>query len=85
MTEYSAARPDIDVSNPIVEGIRELFESGQDDSMEEAVESLLRVAAGQFDSLVGRQIGVGDRPEDLLPRVSEINERGLYAIRINEL
>ena len=85
MTEYSAARPDIDVSNPIVEGIRELFESGQDDSMEEAVASLLRVAAGQFDSLAGRQIGVGDRPEDLLPRVSEINERGLYAIRINEL
>ena len=85
MTEYSAARPDIDVSNPIVEGIRELFESGQDNRMEDAVESLLRVAAGQFDDLAGRQIGVGDRPEVLLARAPEINEGGLYAIRINEL
>ena len=85
MTEYSAARPDSDVGNPIVEGIRELFETGRDDSMEDAVATLLAVAAGRFDSLAGRQIGVGDRPGDLLGRAEEIAERGLYAVRIAEL
>lgn len=85
MTVYSAERPDIDVSNPIVEGIRELFATGQDDSMEDAVASLLRVAAGQFDELPGLQIGVNDLPEVLLPKAAEIEERGLYAVRVNEL
>ncbi len=85
MTEYSAARPDTDVGNPIVEGIRELFETGGDDSMEDAVATLLAVAAGRFDRLAGRQIGVGDLPERLLPRSGEIAERGLYAVRIAEL
>ena len=85
MTEYSAARPDTDVSNPIVEGIRELFETGGDDSMEDAVASLMEVASGRFDGLAGHQVGVGDRPEVLMPRASEIRASGLYAVRIAEL
>ena len=85
MTEYSAARPDSDVSNPIVEVIRELFETGNDDSMEDATATLLAVAAGHFDALAGRQIGVGDERKDLLARVEEIAERGLYAVRVAEL
>ena len=85
MTEYTAARPDTEVSNPIVEGMRELFAAGTDDSMEDAVERLLQVAAGRFDALPGRQIGVNDPPEVLLPRAAEIEERGLYAVRVNEL
>jgi hypothetical protein len=85
MTEYSAARPDIEVGNPIVEIIREMFASGQDDPIEDAVESLLQVAAGVFDELPGRQIGVGDEAELLLPRAAEIIQEGLYAIRIKEL
>ena len=85
MTVYTAARPDIDVPNPIVEGVRELISSGKADSMEDAVASLLRVAAGMFDTLSGRQIGVNDLPEELLPKAAEIEERGLYAVRVNEL
>jgi hypothetical protein len=53
--------------------------------MEDAVASLLRVAAGLFDALPGRQIGVNDLPEELLPKAAEIEERGLYAVRVNEL
>jgi hypothetical protein len=53
--------------------------------MEDAVASLLRVAAGQFDELPGLQIGVNDLPEVLLPKAAEIEERGLYAVRVNEL
>jgi NAD(P)-dependent dehydrogenase (short-subunit alcohol dehydrogenase family) len=85
MTVYTAARPDIDVPNPIVEGVRDLISSGKADSMEDAVASLLRVAAGLFDALPGRQIGVNDLPEELLPKAAEIEERGLYAVRVNEL
>ncbi len=85
MTVYTAARPDTEVSNPIVEGVRDLISSGKADSMEDAVASLLRVAAGQFDELPGLQIGVNDLPEVLLPKAAEIEERGLYAVRVNEL
>jgi NAD(P)-dependent dehydrogenase (short-subunit alcohol dehydrogenase family) len=85
MTEYSAARPDTEVGNPIVEYIREGFAAGTYDAMEDAVERLLQVAAGVYDSLPGRQIGVNDLPEVLLPKAAEIEERGLYVVRVNEL
>ena len=85
MTEYSAARPDTEVSNPIVEFIRDGLATGAHDTMEDAVGRLLQVAAGVYDSLPGRQIGVNDPPEKLLPRAGEIEERGLYGVRINEL
>ena len=62
-----------------------MFASGQDDPIEDAVASLLQVAAGVFDELPGRQIGVGDEAELLLPRAAEIIQEGLYAIRIKEL
>ena len=83
MTVYSAARPDVD--NPIVDGIRELFATGKDDSMEDAVATLLQVVAGLFDALPGRLIWVGDRPELMVSKAAEIEERGLYAVRVNQL
>lgn len=83
MTFYAASRPD--VGNRIVDGIKELFADGLDDSMEDAVATLLQVAAGRFDALSGRQIAVGDRPEALLPKSAEIEERGLYTVRVNVL
>ena len=85
MTEYSAGRPDTEVGNPIVNYLRDAFSAGTDDSVEDAAERLLQVAAGVYDALPGRQIGVNDPPGLLLPRAAEIEERGLYAVRINEL
>jgi 3-oxoacyl-[acyl-carrier protein] reductase len=85
MTEYSAARPDTEVTNPIVEFIRDGLATGAHDTMEDAVHRLLQVAAGVYDSLPGRQIGVNDPPEKLLSRAGEIEERGLYGVRIGEL
>ncbi len=68
-----------------MEYIREGFAAGTYDAMEDAVERLLQVAAGVYDSLPGRQIGVNDLPEVLLPKAAEIEERGLYVVRVNEL
>ncbi len=87
MTEYSAAQPDTEVDNPIVDYIRDAFADGTLDTMEGAVERMLQIATGVYDALPGRQIGSysRDMPELLLSRVAEIEERGLYGVRINEL
>ena len=83
MTRYAASRPD--KGNRIVDGISELFARGMDDPMENAVATFMQVAAGQFDAFPGRQIAVGDQPDVMATSATEIEERGLYAVRINVL
>jgi NAD(P)-dependent dehydrogenase (short-subunit alcohol dehydrogenase family) len=83
MTRYAASRPD--KGNRIVDGISELFARGLDDPIENAVSTFMQVAAGHFDGLPGRHIEIGSQPEELMSKASEIEERGLYAVRINVL
>jgi len=83
MTRYAASRPD--KGNRIVDGISELFARGMDDPMENAVSTFMQVAAGRFDAFPGRQIAVGDDPDVMAAAAEEIEQRGLYAVRINVL
>ena len=83
MTEYSASRPNR--NNRIVEAIQQAFADGTDTPMDRAVEQLMLVASGKADALSGRQIGVDDDLDEILARTREVEERGLYAIRIRDL
>ena len=83
MTEYSASRPDR--NNPIVEAIKRAFADGTDTPMDKAVKQFMFVASGQVDALSGRQIGVDDDLDEILARSREVENRGLYAIRIRRL
>ena len=83
MTEYSASRPDR--NNRLVEAIQRAFADGTDTPMDRAVKQFMFVASGQADALSGRQIGVDDDADEILARTREVEERGLYAIRIRGL
>jgi NAD(P)-dependent dehydrogenase (short-subunit alcohol dehydrogenase family) len=83
MTEYSASRPD--KSNPLVAGIQRTFAEGTDVPMERTVRQFMLVASGHVDALSGRQVGVHDDLGDLLARAQEVEELGLYAVRIRGL
>ena len=83
MTEYSSSQPEKD--NPIVTFIRDAFENGTDTPIERSVESLIFVASGGVDDLAGIQIDAEVDLKEWNTRSAEIKEKGLYAIRIQEL
>ena len=62
-----------------------LFAEGTDVPMERTVKQFMLVASGHVDKLSGRQIGVHDDLDDLLARAQEVEELGLYAVRIRGL
>jgi hypothetical protein len=48
---------------------------------EAAIELILRLAAGDADSLTGRHLSVHDDLDALLARVQEVRRRDLYVLR----
>ena len=82
MSEYTASRSD--KNNRIVNVVQQAFAEGTDTPLDKAVEQFMFLASGRADVLSGRQIGVYDDPDQLLARVREVEERGLYVIRIRD-
>ena len=63
--------------------MRDLFESGRDTPIEQPVQLVLRIAAGQLDNLSGCFLSVEDDLDEMLGRAAEIQAGGKYKLRLN--
>jgi NAD(P)-dependent dehydrogenase (short-subunit alcohol dehydrogenase family) len=86
MTETMAARePVSDYEHHIYQWADHQFREGRGADPERAVELIVRLAAGDADSLTGRHLSVHDDLDALLARLPEVREHDLYVLRPDRL
>ena len=64
---------------------KEIFDEGRDDRPEDAAELVLYLASGEADSLSGRYFAAPGTPSDIGLRASEIRDRDLHVLRIQQI
>jgi hypothetical protein len=86
MSEDFAARPPVDAYEAQVRdwALRELAE-GRGATPSQAVELILRLAAGDGDALSGRHLSVHDDLDVVLDRLAEVRAGDLYVMRAERL
>jgi NAD(P)-dependent dehydrogenase (short-subunit alcohol dehydrogenase family) len=86
MSETMAARePVSDYEHQIRQWADNEFKQGRGADPERAVELILRLAAGDADSLSGRHLSVHDDLDALLARLPEVRDHDLYVLRPDPL
>lgn len=60
-----------------------IFEDGRDVPADLAVNLVLSLASGRADALAGRYIHITDNLDELIERADEIQQAGLYSLRLN--
>ena len=68
------------VPNEVSVRVQERFDTGQDDSMEDATRKLMFLVSGKADALTGRHISIHDPEDELIENIDTILSENLYTL-----
>lgn len=86
--ELALAAADVPVDGPqagVGGWIREELASGRGAEPHKVADLLVRIAAGEADSLSGRHLNIDDDLDELLSRIDEIRSADCYLLRVHTL